>query len=397
MKKLFFTIATFIATLNFAQTTEQPAPYQGPTSNVKGSEYKFTLVKTNETTPVQNQNITGTCWSFSTMSFFESELMRMGKGKDFNLSEMFVARKAYTEKADNYLRMHGRTNMAEGGGFPDVMYVLKKYGMMPEEAYTGKKNPKDIHNHSVLESTLKAVVGAAADDKNQTIDYEATIQAVDAICDAYLGKVPEKFNYKGKEYTPKSYADAIGINPNDYVFITSFTHHPFYSKFVLEVPDNWNWEAMDNLPLDEFQETMKYAITNGYTFAWASDVSEKGFKFKDGLAVVPEKSFNDLSDDEKNNLFKKPHTQLKITQELRQKAFDNYETQDDHGMHVVGLSKDQNGTLYYIVKNSWGTDRNECDGYFYASENYVLYKTTSIMLHKKAVPAAIAKKLGLVQ
>jgi bleomycin hydrolase len=357
----------------------------------------FSVIKTNEATPVQNQNITGTCWSFSTMSFFESELIRMGKGKDFNLSEMFVARKAYSEKADNYLRMHGRTNMAEGGGFPDVMYILKKYGMMPEEAYTGKKNPKDIHNHSVLESTLKAVVGAAADDKNQTIDYEATMTAVDAICDAYLGKVPEKFTYKAKEYTPKTYAEAVGINPNDYVFLTSFTHHPFYSKFVLEVPDNWNWEAMYNLPLNELQEVMKYSITNGYTFAWAADVSEKGFRFKEGLAIVPEKPFNELSEEEKTNLFKKPHNQLKITQEIRQKAFDNYETQDDHGMHIVGLSKDQNGIQYYIVKNSWGTDRNECDGYFYASENYVLYKTTSIMLHKKAIPVAIAKKLGITQ
>lgn len=396
MKKILLFVSVFSILSSTAQVSEQ-APYQGPLTNTKGSEYVFSVIKTNEATPVQNQNITGTCWSFSTMSFFESELIRMGKGKDFNLSEMFVARKAYSEKADNYLRMHGRTNMAEGGGFPDVMYILKKYGMMPEEAYTGKKNPKDIHNHSILESTLKAVVGAAADDKNQTIDYEATMAAVDAICDAYLGKVPEKFTYKEKEYTPKTYADAVGINPNDYVFLTSFTHHPFYSRFVLEVPDNWNWEAMYNLPLNELQEVMKYSITNGFTFAWASDVSEKGFRFKEGLAIVPEKSFSELSEEEKTNLFKKPHNQLKITQEMRQKAFDNYETQDDHGMHIVGLSKDQNGTQYYIVKNSWGTDRNECDGYFYASESFVLYKTTSIMLHKKAIPAAIAKKLGITQ
>jgi bleomycin hydrolase len=396
MKKILSIASSLFILHCYSQVSEQ-APYQGPLTNVKGSEYVFSVVKTNEATPVQNQNITGTCWSFSTMSFFESELIRMGKGKDFNLSEMFVAKKAYTEKADNYLRMHGRTNMAEGGGFPDVMYILKKYGMMPEEAYSGKKSPSDIHNHSILESTLKAVVGAAADDKNQTIDYEATMTAVDAITDAYLGKVPEKFSYKGKDYTPKTYSEAIGINPNDYVFLTSFTHHPFYSKFILEVPDNWNWEAMYNLPLNELQEVMKYSINNGFTFAWASDVSEKGFRFKEGLAIVPEKSFQDLSEEEKTNLFKKPHAQLKITQEMRQKAFDNYETQDDHGMHIVGLSKDQNGTLYYIVKNSWGKDRNECDGYFYASENYVLYKTTSIMLHKKAIPAAIAKKLGITQ
>jgi bleomycin hydrolase len=181
------------------------------------------------------------------------------------------------------------------------------------------------------------------------------------------------------------------------VFLTSFTHHPFYSKFTLEVPDNWNWDQMYNLPLNEFQEVMQNAINTGFTFAWASDVSEKGFKFKEGLAVVPEMPFSEMSDAEKADLVKKPHTQFKVTQENRQLAFDNYETQDDHGMHVVGLVKDQNSTPYYIVKNSWGKDRNECDGYFYASESYVLYKTTSIMLHKKAIPAAIAKKLGIVQ
>lgn len=212
-----------------------------------------------------------------------------------------------------------------------------------------------------------------------------------------MGKAPEKFTYKGKEYTPKSYAEATGINPDDYVFLTSFTHHPFYSKFTLEVPDNWNWDQMYNLPLNEFQEVMQSAINNGYTFAWAADVSEKGFRFKEGLAVVPEMPFSEMSEAERADLVKKPHTQMKVTQENRQIAFDNYETQDDHGMHVVGLVKDQNSTPYYIVKNSWGKDRNECDGYFYASEAYVLYKTTSIMLNKKAIPAAIAKKLGIVQ
>lgn len=395
MKKIILSVFAICALTNINAQTQ--APQQEPLTNKKGSEYKFTVVKSIDATAIQNQGQTGTCWSFSSLSFFESELIRMGKGKEFNLSEMFIARKAYPMKADNYLRMHGRLNFGEGGGFPDVLHVMKQHGLMPEEAYTGKKNLKEAHNHSLLESTLKGILAAGADDKNNKIDFQAMHTVVESTCDAFLGKVPEKFMYKGKEYTPKSYAEATGINPNDYVFITSYTHHPFYSQFVLEVPDNWNFETMYNVPLNELQEIMQSSINNGFTFAWAADVSEKGFKFKDGLALATETPMSEMTDAEKEECMKKPQPQLKVTQELRQTAFDNYETQDDHGMHVVGIVKDQNSTPYYIVKNSWGKDRNECDGYFYASESYVLYKTTSIMIHKKGIPAAIAKKLGIVQ
>ena len=394
MKLLISSIAICFLTISQAQTQ---APYQEPLTNTKGSEYKFTVVKSLDATAVQNQNQTSTCWSFSSLSFFESELIRMGKGKEFNFAEMYVARRTYPMKADNFVRMHGRTSLSEGGGFPDVVNVIRKYGMVPEEVYTGKKNPKDPHNHSVLEATIKGIVNASADDKNTKIDFEAMHNVVENACDAFLGKSPEKFTYKGKEYTPKSYAEATGIIPDDYVFLTSFTHHPFYSKFTLEVPDNWNWDQMYNLPLNELQEVMQSSINSGFSFAWAADISEKGFRFKDGLAIVPATPIAEMTDEEKAELVKKPHTQLKVTQENRQLAFNNYETQDDHGMHIVGLVKDQNATPYYIVKNSWGKDRNECDGYFYASESYVLYKTTSIMLHKKGIPAAIAKKLGITQ
>lgn len=366
-------------------------------TNTKGSEYQFTIVKNLDATDVQNQNQTSTCWSFSSLSFFESELMRMGKGKEFNLSEMFVVRKTYPLKADNYVRMHGCNNMAEGGGFPDVLNVIRKYGMVPEEIYTGKKNIKDPHNHSLLESNLKAVLKSTIDEKNPKIDFEAMHQIVENTCDAYLGKTLDKFNYKGKEYTPKTYSEALGINPDDYIILTSFSHHPFYSKFVLEIPDNWNWELVNNVPLNDLQETMQYAINNGYTIAWGADISEKGFRFKDGLALVPQTPFQEMTEEQKLDMVKKPQPQLPITQELRQQAFNNYETQDDHGMHIVGIAKDQLNTPYYIVKNSWGKDRNECDGYFYASENYVLYKTTSIMIHKKGLPSSIAKKLGITQ
>ena len=226
-------------------------------------------------------------------------------------------------------------------------------------------------------------------------DFNFLHNTIGAVCDEYLGKVPEKFEYKGKSYTPKTYGEATGLNPDDYIFLTSFTHHPFYVPFVLEIPDNWNWQTTYNLPLNELQEVMKNAINTGYTFAWGADVSEKGFLRADGLAVVPETPYQQMTDEEKKSMGTKPHKQMVITQELRQKAFDNYDTQDDHGMHIVGLMKDQNNTPYYLVKNSWGKESNQCDGYFFASESYVLYKTTSIMLHKKALTPAIAKKLGI--
>jgi len=371
-----------------------------PLTNKKDSEYKFTVIKNNEATPVQNQNQTSTCWSFSSLSFFESEMMRLGKGKaptdiGVNLSEMFVVNKVYSLKAANYIRMHGKTNFGEGGGFPDAIHVLKNYGMVPEEVYAGKKDANAAHNHKLLETTLTNILRPAASDETQKIDFEFMQNTVSSVCDAYLGKIPESFTYNGKNYTPKTYAQATGLNPDDYIFLTSFSHHPYYKPFILEIPDNWNWQSTYNLPLNEFAEVMKQAVTNGFTFAWGADVSEKTFLRADGLAVIPEKSYAEMSLDERKNIGSKPHKQLTITQELRQKAFDNYETQDDHGMHVIGLVKDQENTPFYLVKNSWGKDVNQCDGYFYASESYVLYKTTSIMLHKKALPPAIAKKLGI--
>lgn len=366
-------------------------------TNKKDSEYKFTVIKELGNSPVQNQNQTSTCWSFSSLSFFESEIQRIGKGKEFNLSEMFVVNKVYASKADNYIRMHGKTNFGEGGGFPDVVHVLKKYGIVPEEVYSGKKDLTAPHNHKLLETTLKNILLPAADEDTKKIDFDFLHSTVENVCDAFLGKTPETFEYKGKTYTPKTYAEATGLNPDDYIFLTSFSHHPYYTSFVLEIPDNWNWQTTFNLPLHEFRELMQHAINTGYTFAWGADVSEKGFLRADGLAIIPENYFDKLSDEDKKNMSVKPQKQLNITQELRQKAFDNYDTQDDHGMHVVGLAKDQNNTLYYIVKNSWGTESNQCGGYFYASESYLLFKTTSIMIHKNALPAAIAKKLGIAR
>ena len=366
-------------------------------TNKKESEYRFTTIKNIEATPVQNQNMTSTCWSFSALSFFESEIIRLGKGKDYNLSEMFIVRKSYAQKADNYIRMQGKTNFGEGGEFSDALNVIKNYGLMPEEIYTGKKDINSPHYHKILETNLKKIIQTASLDETDKVDFDLLHDSVNTVCDEFLGKTPDNFEYKGKSYTAKSYAESTGLNPDDYIFITSFSHHPFYSKFVLEVPDNWNWESMYNLPINELQEVISYAINKGYTIAWAADVSEKGFLYTDGLAINPEKPISNMSDEEKKKLSIKPHKQLANNQDIRQKAFDNFETQDDHGMHIVGLVQDQLNTPYYLVKNSWGKERNQCDGYFYASESYVLFKTTNIMINKNALAPIIAKKLGIIQ
>jgi bleomycin hydrolase len=361
--------------------------------NKKDGHFQFTTIKNLERTDVDDQNRTSTCWSFSSLSFFESELLRMGKGK-VNLSEMFVVRKSYEDKADIYVRMHGEHAFAPGGAFHDAINTWKKYGMMPQSAYAGMNYGEKKHNHQEMDEMLSGMVKTVVKAPNGHIST-AWKNAFDGTLDAYLGVLPPTFEVDGKKYDPKSYSQSLGLNPDEYIMLTSFTHHPAYSKFVLEVPDNWAMGEVYNLPLNELAEVMQYAINNGYTFAWGSDVSDKGFSWKNGVAVVPENKWEDLTKTEIDSVVSWPTKQRIITPEMRQAAFDNYETEDDHGMHITGMAKDQNGTVYYIVKNSWGTKNNDCDGYMYASESYVLYKTTDIMLHKSALPKHIAKKLGL--
>jgi len=371
--------------------------------NKKGGGYVFTLKKDIEATAVQNQNRTGTCWSYSALSFMESELIRLGKGKH-KLSEMYVVRKAYEDKAENYVRMHGLTNFSQGGAFHDIPHVIKKYGIMPQEAYQGLNYGLDKHNHSEMEAVLKGMLDAVIKNKQGqlTTSWKA---AFNAVLDQYLGPIPETFSYQGKTYSPMSFAQKLGLNMNDYVVISSFTHHPFYTHFVVEVPDNWIWATAFNVPLDEMMQIQKNAVMNGFSIGWAADVSEKGFSFRDGLALVPEDEsklksigkdnpyFNNAGAKKEGTPFDSPGPEKSITQTMRQEAFDNYLTTDDHGMHFTGLVTDQKGNEYFIVKNSWGTDNNDCDGYFYASMPYVALKTISIMLHRDALPIDLKKKL----
>jgi bleomycin hydrolase len=374
--------------------------------NKKGGGYLFTKVINLDATPVQDQSNTATCWSFSALSFFESELLRMGKG-NHNLSEMFVVRNAYIDKADKYVRMHGKNNFGQGGAFWDIPYVINNHGIVPEEIYSGKNyGGGEKHNHSELEAVLLAFVKTITENPQKSLTTSWR-KAYTSVVDSYLGTIPETFTYQGKTYTPKEYANSLGLKMEDYITLGSYTHHPFYKPFVLEVEDNWAAQQLYNVSLDEMIESLNNALNKGYTIAWASDVSEKGFSFKNGLAIVPEdesavakkgednKQFNNAGEDKTGMPFDAPCKEKEITQEIRQIAFDNYQTTDDHGMHIVGMYKDQTGKVFYRVKNSWGLKNNDCDGYLFVSEAYIRYKTTDIMLHKDALTKDLKKKLGL--
>lgn len=357
-------------------------------------------------TSVKNQYRSGTCWSFSGLSFLEAELLRMKKG-DIDLSEMFVVNHCYKDKAMLDVRMQGHINFGGGGAFHDDTYVLKNYGLVPEEAYNGLNYGTDNHVHGEMDAVLKNFVDAVIKNKNKVIST-AWKPAYDAVVDSYLGKLPQKFTYKGAEYTPKSFAKWLGLNFDDYIEISSFTHHPFYSEFILEVPDNWLSDKVYNLPLNEFEEVLDYSLKNGYTVAWGGDVSHKGFMYNKGVAVVPETEIENLDGLEKakweklskrereTQIYSKegPVKEKTITQEMRQAKFDSQETTDDHGMHIVGIAHDQKGTKYYIVKNSWGTN-SKYKGYFYASAAFVKLQTTDIMVNKNGIPQNIRKKLNL--
>ena len=400
MKKLIITLAALVAALSVSAQEQEPKQEEG---------FVFTTVKENPITSIKNQNRAGTCWCYSALSFIEAELLRMGKG-EYDFSEMYIVHKTYQDRADKAVRTHGDISFAQGGSFYDVIYGMEHYGLVPEaEMRPGVMYGDTLSNHNELSAVSDAVVAAIAKGNHRSLQTDENGQplwkkAIEAVHDIYLGECPENFVYEGKEYTPKSFYESTGLKASDYVSLTSYTHHPFYSSFVLEIQDNWRWAQSYNLPIDEFMEVFDNAIENGYTIAWGSDVSEQGFT-RDGIAVMPdvekaqELSGSDmarwlrLSPAEKK-LTTKPQPQKWCTQEERQVAYDNWETTDDHGMLIYGKAVDQEGTEYYLVKNSWGKS-GKYEGIWYASKAFVRYKTMNIIVHKDALPKDIKKKLGL--
>ena len=352
--------------------------------------YIFKLKKDLACTPVKDQNQTSTCWCFSGISFFESELLRMGK-KQYDLSEMYIVRHTYEKKASVYSRMHGNSNFAGGGVYNDVINLSSEFGLVPDNIYPGLNYGEEKHNHNEMDAALRGYMDGVIKGNKLTTAWAA---GLGGILDAYLGKDPSGFSYEGKSYTPATFMKDLGINPDDYVIFTSFTHHPFYRQFVLEVPDNWSSGTLHNLPLEEFIQVVDNAVLNGYSVAWASDMSDRGFSMREGVAIIPEKDWSEMSATEAAEVFKGPHPEKVVTQEMRQKEFDNYTPTDDHGMHIVGLATDQAGNTFYKVKNSWGIT-GKYDGYIYVSKPFVMLRTTNCMVHKDAIPAAIAKKMGI--
>ena len=373
------------------------------------SGYQLTTVASQKATPVKNQASTGTCWCFAATSFMESELLRMGKG-EYDLSEMFIVRQKYwNQLEDNYYR-RGNGNVGQGSLSHTWKNAFKQVGIVPEEVYHGINYDSDRHNHNEMVSYINALGSTAVKKRHRSPEY---YKLVNHLFDTWLGELPDKFTYQGKEYTAQTFAASLGLNMDDYVELTSFTHKPYYEMFAPEVPDNWENERMYNLPLDELMQVTDHALMNGYTVCWDGDVSEKGFSFKNGVAINPVlKKVEDLSgtdrarfeklnrEEQKEMLeeafkFEKPCPEVKVTPEVRQAGYESFKTTDDHLMHLTGIVKDQNGTKYYITKNSWGTERNKFGGYLNMSESYVRAKTVYIMVHKDALPKDIKKKLGI--
>ncbi len=400
MKKLSVLLAIAFVSFTFVVNAQDKSK-----DTTKKEGYQFTELKRLPATSVKSQDRAGTCWSWSTISYLESEIMRKGKDS-VSLAPLYVIWNTYNEKAIRYVRMHGSLNFGQGGSFADVIWGIKNYGIVPLSIYSGLHYGDSIHAHGELDGVLKAYLDVIIKNPNRKLST-AWLNGYNGILDAYLGEKPEKFTYNGKEFTPQSfYTNATGLNMDDYVSLTSFTHHPFYTSFPVEVPDNWIGEESYNIPINELMDIMDKAIDNGYTFAWGADVSEEGFVRKGSIAIVPNLNTVEMADaeiakwtsmpktDKIAEFLKHPGKEKVITQEERQKAFDNYETTDDHGLHVVGKAVDQFGNKYFIVKNSWG-EYGDYKGYVYASYSYVAYKTINILIHKDALPKELKKKLGL--
>lgn len=409
MKKLFLSIAVMaMSATMFAQadsTKVQSDKGQSTKDTIEG--FVFTTIDSVAITPVKDQNRSSTCWAFSTLGYLESELLRMGKGV-YDLSEMFVVSKTMMDRATYQVRMYHEASFSPGGSAYDVIYCMKHYGLVPQSAMPGIQYgwsaADSLPVHNELDAVASGYVNGLKKMKKLTPVWKKGLQA---IYDTYLGACPEEFEYNGKTYTPKTFVQMLGLNADDYVSITSYTHHPFYETFALEVPDNWRMDQMYNLPIDEMMQVIDNALAEGYTLAWAADVSELGFTRK-GIGVVPDAdkgadlTGSDMAhwlgmsnDKKKEELTKKPLPEKTITQEMRQQAYDNWENTDDHGMQIFGIAKDQNGKKYYMIKNSWGTTKSKYKGIWYVSEAFMRYKTNDVLVHKNAIPKNIRKKLGI--
>ncbi len=400
MKKLILVLVVGFPMLSHAQddlikkieNNKSYNTYKNGWGDVDDKKYHFNTIIDLEHTDVRNQASSGTCWSYSTNSFLESEMMRMGK-QPIELSPIFSAHCVYMDKGDAFVRMHGGMSWGDGGECHDVINMYAKYGAVPQEVYTGLHYGTTKNKFAEMQAMLKAMLEAVVSNPNGKLT-PSWKKAYNDVMDSYLGAMPEKFVWDGRTYTPKTFAaERVGIHPEDYVEIGSVLTSPFYKKNLFMVPDNWAMAQVYNVQMNDLTDIIDNALNKGFTVAWATDVSEKYFSWKNGVAYVPEKDYDDMDDSEKKNMWEGPKPERMITPEKRQIAFDDYETTDDHGMHIVGMAEDQDGRKYYKVKNSWG-DKNDFKGYIYVTKAYVRYKTTAILLHKNGVPNRLRERMG---
>ncbi len=404
MKKLLsLAMVTMMAMGTQAATADEEKK-----DSVNPNKPVFTTIKENPITSVKDQNRSGTCWDYSTLSFFEAEILK-ATGKTYDLCESFVANKTYMERAIQVVRYHGDCQFAQGGSSEDVLQTLKTHGICPEDAmpFPGSLYGDSLNNFNEFFSLLEPYVAAIAKSTAKKISNQWKV-GLQGILDAYLGQCPEKFMDEGKEYTPKTFVQSLGINLDDYVSITSYTHHPFYTGFAVEVQDNWRFPLSYNLPMDEMMQVIDNAIDKGYTVAWGGDVSEDGFTRKGLAYAVDSKATQSLRGSDMAKWLKLAATEkrnvidslgvnvpeITATQELRQERFDNWELTDDHGMLIYGVAKDQKGKEYYMVKNSWG-EYGDYKGTWYMTKTFIAANTMDFLINKNAIPKDIRKKLGI--